>query len=271
MYHSSMQTLSDTRPKRRSGLWIFRLIYIIIIITTSIFLVSFQNESAKLEKQLDTISKTPTIQGKVKVGDTDVVIPTEDFFAPGKMWSLASRKHPLEKDFVVSDLIAVPVAVGGGEKMQISKRIEKPLEALFDAAEASGHELMVSSAYRSIADQQKTFDDYVSRYGAQMANEYVSPPGSSEHHTGLAVDLSDASTPCQLASDDCSLGIESAAWLKENAPRYGFVLRYPDGKKEITGVKYEWWHFRYVGIPLAKAVANSNLTLDEAIEKLEAK
>ena len=169
----------------------------------------------------------------------------------------------------VSDLTNVPVATGGDEKLQISKKIVKPLEALFDAAESAGHELMVSSAYRSIHDQQATYDSYVKKYGETMAKEYVLPPGTSEHHTGLAIDLSDASEPCQEASDDCSLGMDSAAWLKENAPRYGFVLRYPDGKKDITGVKYEWWHFRYVGVPLAKAVANSDLTLDEAIEKME--
>jgi D-alanyl-D-alanine carboxypeptidase len=63
--------------------------------------------------------------------------------------------------------------------------------------------------------------------------------------------------------------MSSAAWLKENAPQYGFILRYPEGKKDITGVGYEWWHFRYVGIPLAKAVVASDLTLDEALEQMQ--
>ena len=264
-----MQTLGNTRPHRSSGPWIFRLIYIIFIVIGFTYWLSLHNESENLGRQLEKISRTPIVVGKTQIGDNMVVIPTKDYFAPGQMWSLASRKHPLMDTFAVSDLTNVPVATGGDEKLQVSKKIVKPLEALFDAAESAGHELMVSSAYRSIHDQQATYDSYVKKYGETMAKEYVLPPGTSEHHTGLAVDLSNASVPCQEASDDCSLGLDSAAWLKENAPRYGFVLRYPDGKKDITGVKYEWWHFRYVGVPLAKAVATSDLTLDEAIEQME--
>lgn len=271
MYHSSMQTLGNTGPRRSPGPWIFRLIYITIIIIGFGYFMSLRDQSDSLDRQIEKISSTATVVGKVQIGDTPVVVPTKDFFAAGQMWDLVSRKHPLMDTFAISDLTNVQVATGGDEKLQISKKIEKPLEALFDAAESAGHELMVSSAYRSIHEQQATYDSYVKKYGETMAKEYVLPPGTSEHHTGLAIDLSDASGPCQEASDDCSLGMDSAAWLVEHAPRYGFVLRYPDGKKDITGVKYEWWHFRYVGVPLAKAVANSDLTLDEAIELLESK
>jgi D-alanyl-D-alanine carboxypeptidase len=76
------------------------------------------------------------------------------------------------------------------------------------------------------------------------------------------------SDECTEDSDTCSLGTSSAAWLAENAWKYGFILRYPDGKRDITGVGYEPWHYRFVGRPLAKAMQGSNLTFDEVIEQL---
>jgi len=265
-----MQTLGNTRPHRSVGLWIFRLSYLVPIVFGFIFWMSLQSESDNLTRLNEEIAQRPVIVGKAQVGDTEVVIPTKDFFAAGEMWSLASRQRPLPDSFAVKDLVDSPVETGGDEKLKIAKRIVKPLQALVDAADAEGHYLMISSAYRSIAEQQATYTSYVSRYGEQMAKEYVSPPGSSEHHTGLAVDFSNYSEACEQDSEKCSLGMETAAWLEDNAPRYGFVLRYPEGKKDITGVGYEWWHFRYVGVPLAKAAAASDLTLDEILEQLQA-
>jgi len=269
MYHSSMQTLSTTRPKRRFGTWTFRLTYLVIIAAGLLGYLSLRDTSAGLDSKNEALASAPVIVGKTQIGDATVVIPTKDFFEAGKMWSLASRKHPLPEFFVAKDLVNIEAETGGGEPLKITRLIAAPLQALVDAADAEGHYLMISSAHRSIEDQQATYDSYVSRYGEEMAKEYVSPPGSSEHHTGLAVDFSDYSAACEEDSEKCSLGMESAAWLVEHAPRYGFILRYPEGKRDITGVGYEWWHFRYVGIPLAKAVAASDLTLDEALEKME--
>jgi D-alanyl-D-alanine carboxypeptidase len=266
-----MQTLSNTRPKRRFGTWFFRLVYLSLIIVGIAVYAGLRSESDKLDKRNEMLSKAATIVGKAQIGSTAVTIPTKDFFAAGEMWTLASRTHPLPEYFSVRDLVASPTETGGGEKLQVAKRIVKPLQALVDAADADGHYLMISSAYRSIQEQEDTYASYVSRYGEQVAKEYVSPPRASEHHTGLAIDFSDYSDACEQDSEKCSLGMDSAAWLLENAPRYGFVLRYPDGKKDITGVGYEWWHFRYVGVPLAKAVAASDLTLDEALEKMQAR
>lgn len=264
-----MQTLSNSRPKRRFGTWTFRLIYLVIIMAGVVGYITLRNESSKLDEKNEQLSKASVVVGKAQVGDATIVIPTRDLFAPGAMWSLTSRKHPLPDQFITKDLVNIEVETGGGEPLKITRLIANPLQALVDAADADGHYLMISSAYRSIAEQQATYDSYVARYGEQMAKDYVSPPGSSEHHTGLAVDFSDYSAECEQDSEKCSLGMDSAAWLKENAPQYGFVLRYPEGKKDITGVGYEWWHFRYVGVPLAKAIAVSDLTLDEALEQMQ--
>lgn len=266
-----MQTLIS--PRRRSGFrtWLFRLIYIVIIGFGIYGYLNLRDTSAQYDRTLTKQANTPVIAGKAQIGSTQVVIPSNDLFEAGEMWSLASKSHPLEKSFAVKDLVDTTIETGGEEKLQVAKRIVGPLNALVAAAERDGHELMISSAYRSIADQQATYNSFVARYGEQMAQEYVSPAGSSEHHTGLAVDLSDVSSACEQDSEKCSLGMESADWLMANAPRYGFILRYPEGKRAITGVGYEWWHFRYVGVPLAKALATSDLTLDEAVEQMQAR
>lgn len=264
-----MQTRPNTQPSPRVGSWIFRILYLGIIIIGLLYWMSLRNESAELDRTLEKIGNTPIIEGKAKIGDAQVVIPSKDFFSAGEMWSLTSKKHPLHQSFIVRDLVDSPVATGGDEDLRVSKRIAKPLSALIAAAKADGYELMISSAYRSIADQQVMYDSYVTRYGEAMAKEYVAPPGASEHHTGLAVDISEVSDECKQDSDKCSLGTSSAAWIEENGPRYGFILRYPEGKKDTTGVSYEWWHFRYVGVPLAKAVAAGELTLDEAIDQMQ--
>lgn len=264
-----MQTIATNRRRPAFGAWIFRLIYITLIIVGALAYNGLREESAAADRELEKISNTPVVAGKVKIGESFVVIPSDKLFDEGQMWSLASKKHPLSSSFEVVDLVKSPVATGGNEDLKVSARIAKPLSALVAAAEEEGYELMMSSAYRSIADQQTTYDSFVKQYGKEMAASYVSPPGSSEHHTGLAIDLSDASPDCTADSDDCSLGMTSAEWLMANAPNYGFILRYPEGKQPITGVGYEWWHFRYVGIPLAKAMASSDLTLDEAVDRMQ--
>jgi D-alanyl-D-alanine carboxypeptidase len=127
---------------------------------------------------------------------------------------------------------------------------------------------MISSAYRSLQDQQATYDSYVAECGTACANQYVLPVGASEHHTGLAVDFSSASDQCAADSDDCSLGASAVTWLADNAWRYGFIHRYPEGKQSITGVAQESWHYRYVGIVMAKAMHGSGLTYDEVVQQL---
>ena len=263
-----MQSLATTRPKRRTARWIFRVIYLSIIISGTIAYLHFRGVSASYDATLQAQASTPLIAGTIELGDTTVVIPSKSFIEEDALWSLVSKKYPLGGSFGVSDLVASPIKTGGNEQLQVAKRIVAQLSALVAAAKVDGHELMLSSAYRSVADQQATFDTFVTRYGKEMAGDYVSPPGSSEHHTGLAVDFSDASDACRQDSEQCSLGMVSAAWLVDNAPDYGFMLRYPEGKKSITGVGYEWWHFRYVGVTLAKAITSSDLTLDEAVEKI---
>ena len=91
-----------------------------------------------------------------------------------------------------------------------------------------------------------------------MAEQWVAIPGYSEHELGLAVDIN--------ADKERSYGEEVYCWLAENAWRYGFILRYPQGKEEITGIDYEPWHYRYVGYEAAKTIYEEDITLEEYLE-----
>ncbi len=126
--------------------------------------------------------------------------------------------------------------------------------------------LVQNGAYRSYAAQEDLYNRRVAKEGEEAAAKYVALPGNSEHHTGLAMDLSVYTDGKMYGLDE----LETYQWVPKNFPRYGFVLRYPASKIAITGIAYEPWHFRYVGIPHAVYMTNNNLCLEEYINTLRA-
>lgn len=118
------------------------------------------------------------------------------------------------------------------------------------------------SIFRSYSEQEKLFNMYKSN--DENAENYSAKPGESEHQTGLAFDVinNQPKTNLQISFGQTAEG----KWIKENAPKYGFIIRYPLGKEEITKKQYEPWHLRYVGIEHAIAISNQNITLEEYLE-----
>lgn len=125
--------------------------------------------------------------------------------------------------------------------------------------------LELDSAYRSEAAQQKIVDEFTEKYGADYVKQYVAAPGYSEHHTGLALDLYfivDGKTVYE--NEDLVKYPEIWEVIHKKMPEYGFILRYPEGKKNITGVSSEPWHMRYVGSPeIAGEITEQGMTLEE--------
>ncbi len=126
---------------------------------------------------------------------------------------------------------------------------------LKSAASDDGISLYISSAYRSYATQSTLYSNYVANRGQEAADTFSARAGHSEHQSGLAIDVNEVS--------DAFIGTPEAIWLAEHAHEYGFIIRYPEGKDDITGYKYEPWHIRYVGIELATELYESGLTLEE--------
>lgn len=125
--------------------------------------------------------------------------------------------------------------------------------------DASKHKLniWIESGYRSYKYQEKLYNNYVIKYGKSNADTFSAKAGHSEHQTGLALDLN--------TIDDTFINTLEYKWINENAYKYGFIIRYPLGKENITGYKFEPWHLRYVGYPLSKTLYNNGnwITLEE--------
>ncbi|MBE6728113.1 MAG: D-alanyl-D-alanine carboxypeptidase family protein [Ruminococcaceae bacterium] len=129
------------------------------------------------------------------------------------------------------------------------------LQEMFAAAKEQGLNLFVRSGFRSYLTQKTLYNNYVKRDGVAAADRYSARPGHSEHQTGLAFDINKANASFA--------GSPEANWLAENCYKYGFIIRYPQGKEAVTGYMYEPWHIRYLGIEIATAVYNSGLCLEE--------
>lgn len=143
---------------------------------------------------------------------------------------------------------------------QIHREVYPYITAMVAAAQADGVDLRVWSPFRSYAIQNDLFQKQVARSGGDedLAATVVARPGTSEHNTGLCADFNMA--------DDAFEQTEMYKWMCENAEDYGFILRYPKDKTDITGVIYESWHWRFVGINNAKEINALGVTLEEYVE-----
>ncbi|MGN7471216.1 D-alanyl-D-alanine carboxypeptidase family protein [Brevibacillus sp. SAFN-007a] len=183
---------------------------------------------------------------------------------PESMAVLVNKQRKLPENYTPTDLVFpnVPYLLPEkSEKRKMRKEAAAALEALFAAAKADGIALAGVSAYRSHTYQKALFHRYVQKDGIEKARTYSAVPGTSEHETGLAIDVAGLDGKC--AATSCFANTKEAKWLAEHATTYGFIIRYPEGKEAITGYMYEPWHLRYVGPEIAKKIGEQGITLEE--------
>jgi D-alanyl-D-alanine carboxypeptidase len=253
------------------------IILVMIIGTTSFLYINNQQAEQRAKQQdnariLAAKAKAAVIEAKKKQpvyitlpGAKPIKAIVEDYSKPNSLWAIVSKDHPISVDYIPSPLKIPDVATRPDksiDEQSLRSDVAIPLKKMFDAAASAGHNLMIGSGYRSAAMQKVYFDSLASSVGETTANQSIAVPGESEHQTGLAVDISTLSKACYL--DQCFATTSDGLWLADNSYNFGFTLRYPKGSESITGYKYEPWHFRYVGIDLATALHESNLTLDQA-------
>lgn len=146
--------------------------------------------------------------------------------------------------------------------MQLVDIAKEAFESMSDDAKKEGMNIIAMSSYRSYDYQVNLYNNYVKTDGKEAADTYSASPGYSEHQTGLAVDVYNLELPYTSFEKT-----EEFNWMQENAYKYGFILRFPKDKVDITGYQYEAWHYRYVGKEVAKYIHNHNMTLEEYIAK----
>lgn len=161
---------------------------------------------------------------------------------------------------IVNKQNPVPVDYSGYKKLQSESN--KALSAMVAEAKKDGVKIESFSGYRSISKQKSLYNDYVKKHGKKEADRFSARPNYSEHHLGLAHDMKDSTYTGDVFSDGAekSKGIK---WLHKNMYKYGFILRYPEGKENETGYIPEFWHIRYVGKEHAKAMKDENIAVLE--------
>ncbi len=185
---------------------------------------------------------------------------------------LVNGNNPLPEDY--DSRIETTMIFESWREYYLDSRAAPYFEDMLNAAKADGIDLMVVSAYRTIQYQQENFDrsvqdridggmTYDEAYADTLAE--VALPGKSEHNAGLALDI--MSEEYTSMEDDGFENTEAFKWLDAHAHEYGFILRYPKGKQEITDIIYEPWHYRFVGVYYANELKNSGLCLEEYYEE----
>lgn len=186
---------------------------------------------------------------------------------PTNLMVLVNLEFSLSEQYIPEDIVSSNVTYQALEKSFLRKEAAEALEEMFADASNNGIELIAISGYRSYARQKEVFDAQVSTSGYEEAAKLVAIPGNSEHQTGLAMDISSRSVNLDLVEQFEET--PEGKWLKDNAHRFGFILRYPKGKEGITGYNFEPWHFRYVGIKAATEIYENDLTLEEYFNIVE--
>ena len=220
-------------------------------------------ESETVAESLSSTSISTTTTTALKISE----VKTESAYIPDGKWylTLVNYKYSLPSNFTVK---TATIKAG----VTVDARIVDAYNQMFNAAKAEGITLNPCSGYRSIALQTSLFTRRVKEYmgyGYSQADAerkvatYTARPGTSEHNLGLAIDFFDSSTNLTSAFESTAQG----KWLKANAYKYGFIMRYPSNKTSITAIIYEPWHYRYVGVEDAVKIYNSGLCFEEYLGK----
>ncbi|MFD2831117.1 M15 family metallopeptidase [Corticicoccus populi] len=195
------------------------------------------------------------------------LVTEEDIYNEESILALANKSNFLGEEYVPADMIPVnvPVVFDNPETNQLREPAANALMDLFAEAESEGYTLYARSGYRSYNTQVGLYNNYVANHGQEEADRFSAQPGSSEHQTGLAMDVTSESVNLELSE---AFGeTDEGTWVRENAHRFGFIIRYPDGYEDITGYMYEPWHLRYLGEEVASDVYESGLTYEEYIKE----
>lgn len=206
-------------------------------------------------KDLPYLSKT------IMISDEGVPVVTN----PDDLLVVVNKERNLPADYEPDDLVVPDVRFsfsGDDPKKYMRREAANALEKLFEAADQENLRLFAVSGYRSYQTQRDIFAYNVNRTGSEeQANQFSAKPGQSEHQTGLAMDVSSPAVNYRL--DEPFADTPEGRWLAEHGAEFGFIIRYPKGKEDVTGYQYEPWHIRYVGIDAAKEIYEQGITLEE--------
>lgn len=190
--------------------------------------------------------------------------------AENGLFILINKENPVAEDYCADDLAPIKYYAEDRDPQWRYMRSEAAdhFHEMVEAARADGIDFVMTTAYRSYGFQSILWDNAINRYGSEeAANTLVAKPGQSEHQSGLDVDISSAENDYQLNENFGDT--EAGKWVAAHAAEYGFILRYPADKTDITGYNFEPWHVRYVGKTAAEEITEQGIVLEEYVEQLK--
>ena len=233
----------------------------------------------KGSQTLDSVGEDPYIGEMVDLGFVNDLSEYEQYMNPEDRDAyliLVNKTNTISSDYAPENLVSIVNVRNDGRKEQMVECAEKALEALYIEMKSAGYtDVSVMSGYRSYNKQVSLFSTYLQRemskdpslseaQAKEIVLTYSAFPGTSEHHTGLCCDMHN------LPSADVSFANKAAyTWLKENCHKFGFIIRYPEDKTEITGYSFEPWHYRFVGRYHATRMNTLGMCLEEYVEHLK--
>ncbi|OGO88516.1 MAG: hypothetical protein A2Y15_01795 [Clostridiales bacterium GWF2_36_10] len=250
----------------------------IISNTSSAMSLNSENNISEVASQNESVQGTTSQSYEEYIGvDYAIEIDEwEQYICPENdedYFLLVNKTHSLPSDYVPENLVDAINTRSDRAAEKMIETAEKALQAfLLEGAEYGVTNVTVTSAYRSYFKQETIFNGYVNenlhKYATreeceEYVNTFSARPGESEHQTGLACDMHNLSGASVAFADTIE-----AKWLAQNAHRFGFILRYPEDKVDITGYQFEPWHFRFVGRTAATEMYQKGLCLEEYLEQL---
>ena len=169
---------------------------------------------------------------------------------------LVNKHFKLNKDFKVPDLVKIDKKYTDEDNIMMNKEAYEQYKKMSDDLEKNGLSIYITTAYRSYDEQKELCDYFKKLYGDEYVKKYVAQPGFSEHQTGLAIDIASVKKNTFASSKEYK-------WMIKNAYKYGYILRYKKEYQEETGFKSEAWHYRYVGVDIAKDIHNKEMSYEE--------
>lgn len=224
-----------------------------------------QDHSQETQEDIDQANEenADQVESSDEGGDDMADQLQQAIFDPTSQAILVNKQYSLDEDHYPDDLVPVdvPVVYESAEANQMRQEAAEALNQMFQAAEDQGIILYARSGFRSYQTQVDLFNNYANNHGLEAASRFSARAGESEHQTGLAMDITSESVDFDLVE---AFGeTEEGQWARDYAHEFGFIIRYLEGKEDITGYQYEPWHLRYLGEELASEVYESGLTYEE--------
>ena len=171
---------------------------------------------------------------------------------------LTNKFYSLDSTYNSDNMVKVSKQYSYGNNQMLTEETYNAFIKMFNAAKKLDLTLIINSSFRSYEDQEEVYQEYLDNRGEEEANKFAAKAGFSEHQTGMAIDIQTYGSNAKTFEN-----FDEFKWLKDNAHKYGFILRYPKDKEFLTGYEYESWHYRYVGINVATYIYENNITFDE--------